>query len=132
MAVLLRRYSFAGVTTRALAVVESAIERMAEHVPIPLRMRVMTIDARHRAIQIAVAVEMVALVPKGTHPAIHGVGVFELGKSEREEFLQRIPWQIGAVANNLFGRVTLKTHHERLIFLERGERFHADVFDLLV
>src|ERR1043166_3703989 len=127
MGMRLRRDAFACVATRALPVIESAGEWSAEDIAILLRVWVMTIDATHRAVQVTVAVEMVALIAKGADAAIRGVGILELGKFDREKILQRIPRQVRSFTNNFLGGMTLKANHKRLIFVHGREWFHAEV-----
>src|SRR3954462_7824238 len=78
MRVLLRHETLARMATGALAVVELSGQRISEHITIFLRVRVVAIHAGHRSIPEAIAVKVVALVSKRTHPPVGRIGSLEL------------------------------------------------------
>src|SRR5438445_2760365 len=95
------RQTFAGMTTGTLAVVESANQRLPKNIAVLLRMRLMAIDAGHRAVQITVAVKMRGLIAEVSDPSIHRIGVVKHRQLERKIVLQRRAWQVRFLAKDI-------------------------------
>src|SRR3990170_4846191 len=70
MGVLLDAIGLARVTIQALAVVEATLEPPPPDVAVVLAVRLVTVHARHRAVAIAIAEQVVQLIAEGPNAAI--------------------------------------------------------------
>src|SRR4051794_39763135 len=93
--------TFAGVTARALSVVESVRQRFAQMIAIALAVGFMAIHTSHRAIEVAAAIKMRGLVAERFHSAIDGEGILKKRKLERKEILQARPWEVWLFADHV-------------------------------
>jgi hypothetical protein len=90
MGVAAHRVGLAGVTARALVIIEPAGQEGARDVAVLLRMRVMTARARHAAVAITIAVQVSFLIGKRADAPIRQKRfVAELWQPDRVELGQR-------------------------------------------
>ena len=82
MRMFFRCLSLARMTARALTVAEPAREWPAKDVTVSLTVRVVAIDAVHRAVDVAVAEQMTFLIGKSAYTAVGQ----ERSVTERREF----------------------------------------------
>ena len=116
----LRSLRDGSVATRALAVVEAPLERVAENVAVSLRVRIVTVDAGHRPEQVARAAAMGLLVAEGRDPPVGQVWrVADQGQP------QAVVVARSAVPHGALERMALEAHGERGVGIECVERGKA-------
>src|SRR6188768_2188930 len=124
----LRRQAFAGVASGALPIVESAGQRPAGEIAISLRVRIVTIRACHRSVEIAVAELVTRLIAETPHAAIHQErALLQEAQLEGKVFLERHSGQKGIIPQGVLAGVTLITGLHRFLLGKAGQRLHPDV-----
>ena len=117
----------AGVARRALAVGEPTFERPPVDVAVALSVRLVAVDAVHRAAEITVAGEVIHLISEGAHAAV-GVErpVADQLRQQGVVILEPPARQITRLDDRLH-RMALEAHLEGCVFVQQAERPHAEL-----
>ena len=122
--VLLRLARDARVACRALTIVESPCQRVAEGVAVVLGVGSVTVHAGHGAEEVAGAAAVRLLIPECRDPAI---GQVRRVAHERKAEAVVVGWASGGIVQGTLEGVALEAHGERSVGIQSGEGGKADV-----